>query len=66
VPHVVTSIDVRYLSAMRVGPVRTTATLLRAHEGLAQLWVEVHDLGTGHLMTHAVADAIPLEVFRVR
>jgi len=66
VPHVVTSIDLRYLSSMRVGPVRTSARVLRAHGALAQLWVEVHDLGTGHLMTHAVADAIPLEVFRVR
>jgi acyl-coenzyme A thioesterase PaaI-like protein len=66
VPHVVTSIDLRYLSAMRVGPVRTTARILRAHEDLAQLWVEVHDLGTGHLMTHVVADAIPLDAFRVR
>ena len=45
----------------------TTARILRAdHEGLAQLWVELHDLGTGHLMTHVVADAIPLEAFRVR
>jgi acyl-coenzyme A thioesterase PaaI-like protein len=66
VPHVVTSIDLRYLSPMRVGPVRTTATLLRAHGELAQLWVEVRDLGTEHLMTHVVADAIPLDTFRVR
>jgi acyl-coenzyme A thioesterase PaaI-like protein len=66
VPHVVTSIDLRYLSSMRIGPVRTTAKVLRAHDALAQLWVEVRDLGTGHLMTHAVADAIPLDTFRVR
>jgi acyl-coenzyme A thioesterase PaaI-like protein len=66
VAHVVTSIDLRYLSAMRVGPVRATAKILRAHEGLAQLWVELHDVGTGHLMTHVVADAIPLATFRVR
>jgi acyl-coenzyme A thioesterase PaaI-like protein len=66
VPHVVTSIDLRYLSSMRVGPVRTTAKLLRAHDALAQLWVEVRDLGTGHLMTHVVADAIPFDTFRVR
>jgi acyl-coenzyme A thioesterase PaaI-like protein len=65
-PHVVTSIDLRYLSAMRMGPVRGTARILRAHEGLAQLWVEITDVGTGHLMTHVVADAIPIEAFRVR
>jgi acyl-coenzyme A thioesterase PaaI-like protein len=64
--HVVTSIDLRYLSPMRIGPVRATARILRTHEGLAQLWVELHDLGTSHLMTHVVADAIPLDTFRVR
>jgi acyl-coenzyme A thioesterase PaaI-like protein len=64
--HVVTSIDQRYLSPMRVGPVRATAQILRAHQGLAQLWVELEDVGTGHLMTHVVADAIPLATFRVR
>lgn len=66
VPHVVTSIDIRYLASMRVGPVRTSARILRADHALAQLWVEVHDVGTGHLMTHVVADAIPRDAFRVR
>ena len=66
VPHVVTSIDLRYLSSMRVGPIRTTARMLRADHELAQLWVEVHDVGTGHLMTHVMADAIPRDTFRVR
>ena len=65
-PHTVTSIDLRYLSSMRVGPVRTTAKVLRAHDALAQLWVEVRDLGTGHLMTHVVADAMPIDTFRSR
>lgn len=63
-PHVVTSMDLRYLSSMRVGPVRTTARVLRTHRGGAQLWVEVHDLGTGHIMTNVVADAEPLVTFR--
>jgi acyl-coenzyme A thioesterase PaaI-like protein len=58
--HVVTSIDLRYLSAMRVGPVRAVASTLREHAGGAQLGVEVRDLGTGHLMTHAVADTVTI------
>ncbi len=66
VPHVVTNIDLRYLASMRVGPIRTTARILRADDALAQLWVEVRDLGTGRLMTHVVADAIPRDAFRVR
>ncbi len=64
-PHVVTSIDLRYLSSMRVGPVRTTARVLRRHADGAQLWVEVRDLGTGHLMTNVVADAEPIDTFRI-
>ncbi len=66
VPHVVTSLDLRYLSSMRVGPVRTTARVLRAHEAGAQLWVEVRDVGDDHLMTHVVADAVPREAFTRR
>ncbi len=65
-PHVVTSLDLRYLSSMRVGPVRTTARVLRAHEAGAQLWVEVRDVGDDHLMTHVVADAVPREAFTRR
>ena len=28
--------------------------------------LEVHDVGSGHLVTHVVADGIPRDAFRVR
>lgn len=43
--HVVTGLDVRYLSAVRSGPARAEATALRDDDGGGHLWVTVVDAG---------------------
>lgn len=43
--HVVTGLDVRYLSSPRAGPARGTGTVLRSDERGTHCWVEVVDAG---------------------
>ena len=45
--HVVTGLDVRYLSSPRVGPARATGTALRSDDVGTHCWVEVVDAGDG-------------------
>jgi acyl-coenzyme A thioesterase PaaI-like protein len=55
-PVFVGDLDVRYLSQVRVGPVRTTSTWLGDDPG-SWVRVELHDLTSGVLLTHALARA---------
>jgi acyl-coenzyme A thioesterase PaaI-like protein len=55
-PALVTDLDVRYLSQIRVGPVRTTSTWLGDEAG-SWVRVELHDVTSGVLLTHALARA---------
>jgi acyl-coenzyme A thioesterase PaaI-like protein len=52
----VSDLDVRYLSQVRVGPVRTTSTWLGEEPG-SWVRVELHDVTSGLLLTHALARA---------
>jgi len=55
-PHVVTGLDVRYLSSPRVGPARAVANVLRGDPTDAHCWVEVVDTGDGDRpVVHAFA-----------
>ena len=45
--HVVTGLDVRYLSSPRVGPARAIGTALRSDDVGTYCWVEVVDAGDG-------------------
>jgi len=45
--HVVTGLDVRYLSSPRVGPARATGTALRSDDAGTHCWVEIVDAGDG-------------------
>jgi acyl-coenzyme A thioesterase PaaI-like protein len=59
--HVVTGLDLRYLSGLRVGPARATARPLRSDEQGSHLWVDVTDAGDDdRLMVHCLATARPL------
>lgn len=54
--HVVTGLDIRYLRAARVGPVRAVARTLRTDEAGTHLWVEMTDAGDrDRLCVHALA-----------
>jgi acyl-coenzyme A thioesterase PaaI-like protein len=55
-PVFVSDLDVRYLSQIRVGPVRTTSTWLGDEPG-SWVRVELHDVTSGVLLTHALARA---------
>jgi len=55
-PAYVSDLDVRYLSQVRVGPVRTTSTWLGDEPG-SWLRVELHDVSSGVLLTHVLARA---------
>jgi hypothetical protein len=55
-PAFVSDLDVRYLSQVRVGPVRTISTWLGDEPG-SWVRVELHDLTTGVLLAHALARA---------
>ncbi|HEX3564078.1 MAG TPA: hypothetical protein VHU17_01790 [Acidimicrobiales bacterium] len=55
-PAFVSDLDVRYLSQIRVGPVRTTSTWLGDDPG-SWVRVELHDVTSGVLLTHALARA---------
>lgn len=55
-PVLVTDLDIRYLSQARVGPVRTTSTWLGDDPG-SWVRVELHDVTSGVLLTHALARA---------
>ena len=55
-PAFVSDLDVRYLSQVRVGPVRTTSTWLGDEPG-SWVRVELHDVTSGLLLTHALARA---------
>jgi acyl-coenzyme A thioesterase PaaI-like protein len=55
-PHLVTGLDVRYLSSPRVGPARATAQVLRGDPTDAHCWVEVVDAGDDdRAVVHAFA-----------
>lgn len=43
--HVVTGLDLRYLSSPRVGPARGTGTVLRSDEDRTNCWIEILDAG---------------------
>ena len=59
--HVVTGMDLRYLSGLRVGPARATARVLRSDDGSSHLWVDVTDAGDDdRMMVHCLATARPL------
>lgn len=56
--HFVSGLDVRYLSAVRVGPARAEATALRADDAGGHLWCTVVDAGDGdRLVAHALVTA---------
>jgi acyl-coenzyme A thioesterase PaaI-like protein len=55
-PVFVSDLDVRYLSQVRVGPVSTTSTWLGDEPG-SWVRVELHDVTSGVLLTHALARA---------
>jgi acyl-coenzyme A thioesterase PaaI-like protein len=55
-PAFVSDLDIRYLSQVRVGPVRTTSTWLGDEPG-SWVRVELHDVTSGLLLTHALARA---------
>jgi acyl-coenzyme A thioesterase PaaI-like protein len=55
-PAFVSDLDVRYLSQVRVGPVRTTSTWLGDQPG-SWVRVELHDVTSGLLLTHGLARA---------
>lgn len=55
-PAFVSDLDVRYLSQVRVGPVRTTSSWLGDESG-SWVRVELHDVSSGLLLTHALARA---------
>jgi uncharacterized protein (TIGR00369 family) len=53
--HVVTGLDLRYLRAARIGPVRAVARTLRTDEAGTHLWVEMTDAGDrDRLCVHAL------------
>jgi acyl-coenzyme A thioesterase PaaI-like protein len=55
--HVVAGLDVRYLSAVRVGPARAEASALRDGEGGGHLWCTVVDAGDDdRLVAHALVN----------
>jgi acyl-coenzyme A thioesterase PaaI-like protein len=54
--HVVTGLDLRYLNAAKVGPVRVVARTLRTDEAGTHLWAEMTDPGHhDRLCVHALA-----------
>jgi acyl-coenzyme A thioesterase PaaI-like protein len=55
-PAFVCDLDIRYLSQARIGPVRTHSVWLGAGPE-AWVRVELHDVTTGQLLTHALARA---------
>jgi acyl-coenzyme A thioesterase PaaI-like protein len=55
-PAFVSDLDIRYLSQVRVGPVRTTSTWL-GDDPWSWVRVELHDVTSGVLLTHALARA---------
>jgi acyl-coenzyme A thioesterase PaaI-like protein len=56
--HVVTGLDLRYLSGVRVGPARAVATPLRSDDRESHLWVEVTDAGDGdRIVVHSLVTA---------
>jgi acyl-coenzyme A thioesterase PaaI-like protein len=56
--HVVTGLDLRYLSIVRVGPARAVATPLRSDDRESHFWVEVTDAGDGdRIVVHCMATA---------
>ena len=60
--HRVTGLDLRYLNAARVGPVRAVARTLRSDEAGTHLWVEMTDTGDAdRLCMHALATTRRLE-----
>ena len=57
---VVCGLDVRYLSAVRVGPARAEASALRDDEGGGHLWCTVVDAGDDdRLVAHALVTTTP-------
>ncbi len=61
-PHLVTGLDLRYLTGSRAGPIRAAARVLRSDATAAQLWVEVRD-ANDRLMVHVVAATRALPTF---
>jgi acyl-coenzyme A thioesterase PaaI-like protein len=58
VDHVVTGLDLRYLSIVRVGPARAVATPLRSDDRESHFWVEVTDAGDDdRIVVHGLATA---------
>lgn len=56
--HVVTGLDLRFLSGLRVGPARAVARPLRSDEQGSHLWVDVVDAGDDdRLIVHCLATA---------